>query len=802
MIEKSEMDIILGATREYVDRCLSRYSSQSKIASVFAEEHMGHLAGGAGLDHLTFRKFLEEFIPSLNNSIDELRESLPEEVSAQYFANRPLFRTRSESGVTESEPYKSDVLSRSYEPGDRVYCQRLCSLSSGRYVFEGEFFEDTVPYHADEYCRGVCVVVSSRSSFDMDTLLVHDAVDGIYNIGDSFEISGERWLHLLWCVKGYAESVRNGGQESRLQQSCALRLQNVVLRKSLPYTRVLLEVSYDSGTSWSTLYVFPAFSASEQIALDEKAEREHKHEIGDIRGLEERLLSLQGVTADDTGREVVTVADVSALESIPSDERSTEVIYVCSDDSSLYLWNGVSFVSVTHKVIDDAIYVRSANDLLDIPLEQGSYTAYINTGVVNGIRITSGSANYKLKFIKWLKEKLGVGLAEAKSLADGVNAAHPIETIDYGYRGTQDDASMLTEWGVSFVRGANIVTSMTLVVTSAIRRLESANGYAIADSEDDAWNWQFYSMEGHTHTRDEIVGMPTYAADLIYKDYDSRTIEDVLDELDSDKASVYEMSLKGSHVHWLSVGIGSGVTVTDITDSATTGLPDDGWRIDEQKVTGCHAVYVRNDVLDTSRSYLPGYLTVWCGGNWSLIFNGGKCQYLNVNNAYPSLLTNASLSLVRYWDATLNDNAGGWGAWHDCSRQDIVVDSNDIFDSAQWDTSSIDVLYGVCRHAVFAGSYEPIDLSANPDNDINTLLKKHISAHHRVRLVDGDGKHIAEAYGELYWIGTNQVLVLICDMTSDSAVSTPTIRFYHRHILSGGNGMPKFVEFSPFVLNV
>lgn len=157
-------------------------------------------------------------------------------------------------------------------------------------------------------------------------------------------------------------------------------------------------------------------------------------------------------------KEVVEVETYDDLADI--EEPRTDVIYATTDTKKLYLYDAKTgdFNDVTDKEIDNTIYVTNLDALFDMDLDAGMYAVSFTKRVVGGSTTTMYS--------------LSVSASSRRMVVNGQFAV---------------------------VRTTNMI-------------LANADGYAVKSYNDDdepVWVWQMYSVEGHTHTTEEVQGLST-----------------------------------------------------------------------------------------------------------------------------------------------------------------------------------------------------------------------------------------------------------------------------------------------------
>lgn len=151
--------------------------------------------------------------------------------------------------------------------------------------------------------------------------------------------------------------------------------------------------------------------------------------------------------------EVETYDDLADIE-----EPRTDVIYVTTDTNKLYLYDADSdeFNEVTNTTVDNTIYVTDLTSLFDMNLTVGLYmVSYTHRTSPTIIRTDIYSLSVQ---------------SRARRAAGG---------------------------------RVSIVIEMVLA---------NADGYAVKgydDNDDPIWVWTLYSVEGHTHTTEEVQGLST-----------------------------------------------------------------------------------------------------------------------------------------------------------------------------------------------------------------------------------------------------------------------------------------------------
>ena len=151
--------------------------------------------------------------------------------------------------------------------------------------------------------------------------------------------------------------------------------------------------------------------------------------------------------------EVETYDDLAEIE-----DPRTDVIYVTTDTNKLYLYDAENdeFNEVTNTSVDNTIYVTDLTSLFDMNLTVGLYTV-----------------SYTLR-------------------------ASPTIIRTYIY-------SLSVQTRARRAAGGRVSIVIEMV-------LANADGYAVKgydDNDDPIWVWTLYSVEGHTHTTEEVKGLST-----------------------------------------------------------------------------------------------------------------------------------------------------------------------------------------------------------------------------------------------------------------------------------------------------
>jgi tRNA(Ser,Leu) C12 N-acetylase TAN1 len=77
MTDKMMLDVLLHASKQYIDGILKGYGTTNKELASFEKNNMARYSGDAPIDHVLFRKFLRRFNP------DKIKEEISEEISEE-----------------------------------------------------------------------------------------------------------------------------------------------------------------------------------------------------------------------------------------------------------------------------------------------------------------------------------------------------------------------------------------------------------------------------------------------------------------------------------------------------------------------------------------------------------------------------------------------------------------------------------------------------------------------------------------------------------------------------------------------
>ena len=164
-----------------------------------------------------------------------------------------------------------------------------------------------------------------------------------------------------------------------------------------------------------------------------------------IEALKQQIENIAGSITKDVV-EVETYDDLAEIEN-----PTPEVIYVTTDTNKLYIYHedDEEFVEVTNESVDNTIYVNDLTALFDMSLSAGMYV------------------------VAYTHRKSSTFVTDIYTLS--------VRRI---------------------MRGRIQTTGMTLA---------NADGYAVKENDEDndeyVWSWSYYSLDGHTHTTDDVTGL-------------------------------------------------------------------------------------------------------------------------------------------------------------------------------------------------------------------------------------------------------------------------------------------------------
>lgn len=271
-------------------------------------------------------------------------------------------------------------------------------------------------------------------------------------------------------------------------------------------------------------------------------------------------------------------------------EADANALYKTADTLELYLWDGTQFIKVSNEetiIVDDTIYIGAEFQAAIVgctpQVEYGAHPVVVMKHTESDVVLTHHTGASKLLFAKWVRDKLKLGLAEAKRLVDNINTT-PINLSDYNYSLTDDDKQLFVLIGVTYTGGVfdTLTATYTLVkISDTELYLSNRNGWSdlaflpnsvppIGKTLKDIWNWHEYEYKGHTHTSDEIEDFNEAVAALLPDKNNSE--KDVIEV--ENEAVLYDIEDPQSETIYITADenklfIWDGERFIDVTNSAS-----------------------------------------------------------------------------------------------------------------------------------------------------------------------------------------------------------------------------------------